>query len=45
MERVLDDISYTATDRSGESVVIDGAYVERHVGDLARNADLSKFIL
>jgi ATP-dependent HslUV protease ATP-binding subunit HslU len=45
LERVLDDVSYTATDRSGEAVVIDGSYVEKHVGDLARNADLSKFIL
>jgi ATP-dependent HslUV protease ATP-binding subunit HslU len=45
IERVLDEISFTAPDRSGESIVIDGAYVERHVGDLARNADLSRFIL
>jgi ATP-dependent HslUV protease ATP-binding subunit HslU len=45
LERVLDDISYTATDRSGEAVTIDGAYVQKHVGDLAKNADLSKFIL
>jgi ATP-dependent HslUV protease ATP-binding subunit HslU len=42
---VLDDISYTATDRSGEAVTIDEAYVQKHVGDLAKNADLSKFIL
>jgi ATP-dependent HslUV protease ATP-binding subunit HslU len=45
LERVLDDVSYSATDRAGESVTIDAAYVEDHVGDLARNADLSKFIL
>jgi ATP-dependent HslUV protease ATP-binding subunit HslU len=45
LERVLDEVSYTATDRSGETVVIDAAYVEKHVGDLAKNADLSKFIL
>jgi len=45
LERVLDEVSYTATDRSGEAVTIDAAYVEKHVGDLARNADLSKFIL
>ena len=45
LERVLDDISYTATDRSGEAVTIDEAYVQKHVGDLAKNADLSKFIL
>ena len=45
IERVLDEISFTATDRAGERIVIDGAYVERHVGDLARNTDLSRFIL
>ena len=45
LERVLDEVSYTATDRSGDQVTIDAAYVEKHVGDLARNADLSKFIL
>ena len=43
--RVLDDISYSATDRSGEAVTIDEAYVQKHVGDLAKNTDLSKFIL
>jgi ATP-dependent HslUV protease ATP-binding subunit HslU len=45
MERVLDELSYSATDRSGEAVTIDEAYVQKHVGDLAKNADLSKFIL
>jgi ATP-dependent HslUV protease ATP-binding subunit HslU len=45
MERVLDDISFTAPDRSGERVKIDGDYVRGHVGDLAKNADLSRFIL
>jgi ATP-dependent HslUV protease ATP-binding subunit HslU len=45
MERVLDEISFTATDRSGETVKVDGAYVEKHIGDLAKNADLSRFIL
>ena len=45
LERVLDEISFTATDRSGETVVIDGAMVEQEVGDLSRNADLSRFIL
>ena len=45
MERVLDDISFTAPDRSGETIVIDGAFVEKHLGDLARNVDLSRFIL
>ncbi|HWV42429.1 ATP-dependent protease ATPase subunit HslU [Pseudorhodoplanes sp.] len=45
MERVLDEISFTATDRSGEVLTIDAAYVEKNIGDLARNADLSRFIL
>jgi ATP-dependent HslUV protease ATP-binding subunit HslU len=45
MERVLDDISFAATDRSGETVRIDAEYVQRNVGDLAKNADLSRFIL
>ncbi len=45
MERLLDDISYTASDRDGESVKIDKTYVQKHVGKLAQNTDLSKFIL
>jgi ATP-dependent HslUV protease ATP-binding subunit HslU len=45
MERILDEISFDATDRAGETIVIDSGYVESHVGDLARNADLSRFIL
>ncbi len=45
MERLLDEISFTASDRSGETVTIDAAYVRERVGDLAKNADLSKFIL
>lgn len=45
MERLLDDISFQAPDRSGETLAINAAYVEEHVGTLARNADLSKFIL
>ena len=45
IERVLDDISYTATDKAGETVTIDGDYVRAQVGDLAKNADLSRYIL
>jgi ATP-dependent HslUV protease ATP-binding subunit HslU len=45
MERVLDEISFSATDRAGETVTVDAAYVEQHIGDLARNTDLSRFIL
>src|SRR4030088_3779001 len=45
MERVLDEISFAAPDRSGETVQIDGADVHKHIGDLAKNTDLSRFIL
>jgi ATP-dependent HslUV protease ATP-binding subunit HslU len=45
MERVLDEISFAAPDRNGETVKVDAAYVQQHVGDLAKNADLSRFIL
>jgi ATP-dependent HslUV protease ATP-binding subunit HslU len=45
MERVLDEISFAATDRAGETVRVDAAYVDKHIGDLAKNADLSRFIL
>ena len=45
MERVLDEVSFAAPDRSGETMKIDAAYVHKHVGDLAKNADLSRFIL
>jgi ATP-dependent HslUV protease ATP-binding subunit HslU len=45
MEKLLEEISFTATDRGGESVRIDAAYVQEKVGALAKDADLSKFIL
>src|SRR5438477_5022253 len=45
MERVLDEISFTAPDRNGETIRVDADFVQKHVGDLARNADLSRFIL
>jgi ATP-dependent HslUV protease ATP-binding subunit HslU len=45
MERVLDEVSFAAPDRSGETVKIDAAYVQKHIGDLAKNTDLSRFIL
>ena len=45
MERVLDEISYEAPDRSGATITIDADYVQKHVGDLSRNTDLSRFIL
>jgi ATP-dependent HslUV protease ATP-binding subunit HslU len=45
MERVLDEISFAASDRNGDTVKIDAAYVHKHIGDLAKNTDLSRFIL
>ena len=45
LERVLEEISYSAADHSGETITIDAAYVKQRVGDLARNSDLSKYIL
>jgi ATP-dependent HslUV protease ATP-binding subunit HslU len=45
MEKLLEEISFTATDRSGESITIDADYVRDKVGTLAKDADLSKFIL
>jgi len=45
IERVLDEISFSATDRSGEQYVISGDYVRAQVADLAKNADLSRYIL
>jgi ATP-dependent HslUV protease ATP-binding subunit HslU len=45
LERVLDEVSFSAPDNPGETVIIDQQFVENHIGDLARNADLSRFIL
>lgn len=45
MERILDEISFAASDRAGDTVVVDAKYVEDHIGDLARNTDLSRYIL
>jgi ATP-dependent HslUV protease ATP-binding subunit HslU len=45
MEKVLEEISFTAADRSGETITIDAPYVQERVGELAQNADLSRFIL
>ena len=45
IEKILDDISFTATDRSGEKIIIDKSYVEKNVGALVKDVDLSKFIL
>ena len=45
IEKVLDDISFTATDRGGEKIIIDKNYVTKNLGELAKDTDLSKFIL
>ena len=45
IERILDDISFTATDRSGEKIIIDSKYVRLNLDELVKDTDLSKFIL
>ena len=45
LEKVLDEISFTASDRSGEKIIIDKKYIENNLGELAKDTDLSKFIL
>ena len=45
MERLLETISFEASDRGGQSLVIDAAYVDEHLSDLAMNEDLSRYIL
>ncbi|HBC56094.1 MAG TPA: HslU--HslV peptidase ATPase subunit [Gammaproteobacteria bacterium] len=45
MERLLEEISFTASDSQGQSISVDAAYVESHLGDLARDEDLSQYIL
>jgi ATP-dependent HslUV protease ATP-binding subunit HslU len=45
LEKLLDRISYEAPDRGGESLRIDAAYVDAHLGELAKDEDLSRYIL
>ena len=45
IERILDEISFTASDKSGETVLIDSGYIKKHIGELVKDTDLSKFIL
>ena len=45
IERILDDISFTATDRSGEKIIINSEYVKQNLDELVKDTDLSKFIL
>ena len=45
MERVFEDLSFTAPDRAGDSVTVDAAFVETHLGALSRSTDLSRYVL
>ncbi|QAY77626.1 ATP-dependent protease ATPase subunit HslU [Sphingosinicella sp. BN140058] len=45
LEKLLEDVSYEAAERSGETVTVDGAYVEKQLSSIARNTDLSKYVL
>ena len=45
IEKVLDDISFNATDRTGEKIIVDKDFVQKNLGDLVKDTDLSKFIL
>ena len=45
IEKILDDISFTATDRSGEKIVINKEYINKNLDNLVKDTDLSKFIL
>ena len=45
IEKILDEISFTATDRAGEKINIDAKYVKNNLGDIVKDTDLSKFIL
>ena len=45
IEKILDDISFNATDKAGETVVVDKKFVNENLGNLVKDTDLSKFIL
>ncbi len=45
LERVFEDLSFTAPDRAGDSVTVDAEYVEKHLGELSRSTDLSRYVL
>ncbi|MEM8870434.1 MAG: AAA family ATPase, partial [Pseudomonadota bacterium] len=45
LERVFEDLSFTAPDRAGESVTVDAPFVEAHLGELSRSSDLSRYVL
>ena len=45
MEKLLEDVSFEAEDRSGETLTVDGPFVERQLSGIAKNADLSRYVL
>jgi ATP-dependent HslUV protease ATP-binding subunit HslU len=45
MEKLLEDISFTAEDRGGETLTVDGAFVDKQLAGIAKNADLSRYVL
>ena len=45
MERVFEELSFTAPDRAGERVIVDAAFVEKHLGELSRSVDMSRYVL
>ena len=45
MEKLLEDVSFDAEDRSGETLTIDAAFVDKQLSSIARNGDLSRYVL
>ena len=45
MERVFEDLSFQAPDKSGSEISVDASFVEEHLGDLSRSTDLSRYVL
>ena len=45
MERLLEEVSFEAEDRAGETLIVDAAFVEKQLASIARNADLSRYVL
>jgi ATP-dependent HslUV protease ATP-binding subunit HslU len=45
MERVFEDLSFSAPDRSGDKIVVDAAFVDQNLGELVKSADLSRYVL
>ena len=45
LERVFEELSFTASDRGGDEISVDAAFVEKHLGELSRSTDLSRYVL